>query len=323
MDNFWLKLTKPILALSPMCGVTDLPFRTICRNYGADVVYSEMIMVQALAHKGKKTLDLAKISDEERPVIIQLGGNDPELFYKATKVIAEEIKPDGIDINFGCPAKKVAGHGSGVSLLRDLEKSYQIIQATIEGAGGLPISLKTRTQVKSQDKNKIHYSWELLDKVKNLPIAALMIHGRSFEAPWVEAVDYNYIKEMRNHFKGTLLANGGIYSPEKTKEVLILTEADGVGIGHGVYGCPWIFKQIKEYLQNGKYSDLSWPEKRNIALEHARLAFETKGTHGLVELRKQLLWYIKGLPNATVTREKLVRLDKLEDIEKALMEIDG
>ncbi|MCX6785581.1 MAG: tRNA-dihydrouridine synthase [Candidatus Komeilibacteria bacterium] len=323
MENFWLKLKKPILALAPMCGVTDLPFRTICHNLGADVVYTEMIMVQALSRKGKQVMDLAKISDQERPVVLQLGGNDPELFYKAAKVGAEEIQPDGLDINFGCPAKKVAGHGSGAALLRDLEKSYQIVQAVIEGAGGLPVSLKTRTQIKSSDKAKVHYSWELLDKIKDLPVSAVMVHGRSFEAPWVEEVDYEYIKSMRNHFKGILLANGGINSSEKAKEVLELTNADGLGIGHGVYGCPWIFKQIKEYLKTGKYKDLSWPQRRKIALEHAQLAFEIKGEHGLIELRKQLLWYVKGLPNATDYREKLVRLNNLAEIKKAFMEIEG
>ncbi len=323
MTNFWEKLPKPILALAPMCGVTDLPFRTICHRYGADVVYSEMTMVQALAYKGKKTMDLVKISEEERPVVIQLGGNNPELFYKAAQVVANEIGPDGIDINFGCPAKKVAGHGSGVSLLRDLEKSYQIIQATIEGANGLPISLKTRTQIKSADKHSIHCSLELIEKVKDLPVAAIMIHGRSFEAPWIEEVDYNYIKEARKQFKGILLANGGIYEPEKVEEVLALTGADGVGIGHGIYGRPWLFSQIKEYLKTGRYADLTWPEKRQIALEHGQLAFEVKGAHGLLELRKQLLWYVKGLPNATGYREKLVRLNNLDEIKKTFIEING
>ncbi|MDP2586554.1 MAG: tRNA-dihydrouridine synthase [Candidatus Komeilibacteria bacterium] len=321
MINFWEKLPKPIIALAPMCGVTDLPFRTICHRYGADVVYSEMTMVQALAYKGKKTMDLVKILEEERPVVIQLGGNDPELFYKAAQVVAQEIRPDGIDINFGCPAKKVAGHGSGVSLLRDLEKSYQIIQATIEGAPRLPVSFKTRTQIKSVDKCSTHCSLELIEKVKDLPVAALMIHGRSFEAPWIETVDYEYIKEVRKNFKGILLANGGIYEPEKVKEVLELTGADGVGIAHGVYGRPWIFNQIKELLKTGRFEDLTWPQKRKIALEHAQLAFEAKGAHGLVELRKQLLWYVKGLPNATDYREKLVTLSNLEDIKKTLLEI--
>ena len=323
MENFWTKLKKPIVALAPMCGVTDLPFRLICHNYGADVVYSEMTMVQALAHKGKKTMDMVKILDAERPVIIQLGGNDPELFYKAAQVVADEIGPNGIDINFGCPAKKVAGHGSGVSLLRDLEKSYQIIQATIEGAHGLPVSFKTRTQIKSTDKCSVHCSLELIEKVKDLPVAAIMIHGRSFEAPWVEEVDYDYIKQVRKQFKGILLANGGLYDPQKVKEVLELTGADGVGIAHGVYGRPWIFNQIKEYLKTGQFTDLSWPQKRKIALEHAQVAFETKGTHGLLELRKQLLWYVKGLTNATNYRQSLVTLNTLEEIEQALMNIES
>lgn len=322
MNNFWQKLPKPIIALSPMVGVTDLPFRTICHRYGADVVYSEMTMVQGLAHKGKKVLELSQVCDEERPVVLQLGGNDPELFYKAAQIAVQEIKPDGIDLNFGCPAKKVASHGNGVSLLRDLEKSYQIIQATIEGAGGVPVSFKTRTRINSKDKDKVHYSWELIDKVKDLPVAAIMIHGRSFEAPWAEEVDYEYIKAVRSHFKGILLANGGMYEPEKVKEILEFTKADGVGIAHGVYGRPWIFNQIKAYLNNGKFKDLLWPEKRAIALEHAKLAFKVKGYHGLVELRKQLLWYVKGLPNATDYRTKLVTLNTLEEIEKALMDIE-
>ena len=321
MKNFWSKLSKPIIALAPMCGVTDLPFRLICHKYGADVVYTEMIMVQALAYKSQKALKLCEISKKESPVVIQLGGNDPELFYLAAKIVAEELRPDGLDINFGCPAKKVAGHGSGVSLLRDLEKSYQIVQAVIEGANGLPVSVKTRTQIKSKDKNQLHTSLEFFDKIKDLPVAAAMIHGRSFEAPWIEEVDYNFIAEVRRHFKGILLANGGIYEPRKVKEVLDITQADGVGIAHGVYGRPWIFKQIKEFLKNGKADDLSWTHKKKIALEHAKLAFKIKGPHGLVELRKQLLWYVKGLPNATDYRQNLVQLTTVEEIKTILKKI--
>jgi nifR3 family TIM-barrel protein len=321
MSNFWEKLKKPIMVLAPMCGVTDLPFRLLCHKHGADVVYTEMIMVQALAHKGKKTMELAQVDKKEKPVIIQLGGNEPELFYKSAKIVAEEFSPDGIDINFGCPAKKVAGHGSGVALLRDLNKSYEIIQATIEGAGGLPISIKTRTQIKTQDKSKTVTSLDLIKKIKDLPVAAIMIHGRSFEAPWVEKVDYDYIKEVRQNFKGILIANGGIYEPAKAKEVLKITGADGLGIGHGVYGRPWIFNQIKQYLKTGRYDELSWPQKRKIAVEHAKLAFKLKSEHGLIELRKQLLWYVKGLPNATNYRAGLVQLKTVEEIKQALKNI--
>ncbi|HAH04478.1 MAG: tRNA-dihydrouridine synthase [Parcubacteria group bacterium GW2011_GWA2_43_17] len=321
MKNFWQSLPKPILVVSPMCGVTDLPFRLICRAHGADVVYTEMTMVQALAHKSQKALKLCEVSKNESPVVVQLGGNDPELFFKAAKIVAEEIRPDGIDINFGCPAKKVAGHGSGVALLRDLNKSYEIIQATIEGAAGLPVSLKTRSEIKAKDQTKIVTSLDLLQKTRDLPIAAVMIHGRSFEAPWIEQVDYDYIKKIRENYHGILIANGGIDSPEKAKMVLATTQADGLAIGHGVYGRPWIFQQIKDYLKHGRYKQLSWPQKRAIALKHAKLAFKTKGIHGLVELRKQLLWYVKGLPKATAYRQDLVRLTTIDEIKQALKKI--
>jgi nifR3 family TIM-barrel protein len=320
MTNFWEQLPKPILALAPMCGVSDLPFRTICHKYGADVVYSEMIMVQGLARHNAKTLAMAAISATEQPVVIQLGGNDPELFYKAAQII-KEIGPAGIDINFGCPAKKIAGQGSGVALLRDLELSYQIIQATIEGAGGLPVSIKTRSQIKSTDKAQVTTSLELLEKIKDLPVACVMMHGRSYEAPWIEEVDYDYIAQVKQTFKGIVLANGGIYSPEVAKIALQITQADGLGIGHGVYGRPWIFQQIKDYLATGTWLDLPWTEKRQIAIEHARLAFALKGSHGLIEYRKQLLNYVKGLPGATDYRQKLVQKETLADIESCLNQI--
>ena len=321
MSNFWQKIPKPIIALAPMCGVTDMPFRLICRENGADVVYTEMVMVQGLSRKNQKTLDLAAISSDEQPVVVQLGGNDPEQFYKAAMII-RETGPAGIDINLGCPAKKIAGQGSGVALLRDLERAYQIIQATIEGAGGLPVSIKTRTQIKSADKTKTNTSLDLLEKIKDLPVACVMIHGRSFEAPWIEQVDYDYIRRVKMSFSGIVLANGGIYEPEIAKDVLRLTGADGVGIGHGVYGRPWMFEQIKDYLNKGTYLNPSWEKKRSVAIKHAELAFKLKGRHGLVEYRKQLLWYVKGLAGATDYRQQLVQLETLEEIKEALNKIN-
>ena len=136
MSNFWQQFKKPILALAPMCGVTDLPFRLICKELGADVVYTEMTMVQSLSRKNPAALRLVELDPAEQPVIIQLGGREPEHFRSAAK-IARELGAAGIDINMGCPAKKIAGNGSGVSLLRDLELARQIIEATLEGAGSL------------------------------------------------------------------------------------------------------------------------------------------------------------------------------------------
>ena len=318
MKNFWQKLNKPILALAPMCGVTDLPFRLICKKFGADVVYTEMIMVQSLVRKNPNAFRLAEIEETEKPVIIQLGGKEPEYFKESAK-IAKKLGASGIDINFGCPAKKIAGNDSGVALLRNLPLARKIIEKTIEGAGGLPVSIKTRTTIKMKD-GSIQSSLDLLEYVKDLPIAAVMIHGRSFEAPWIEEVDYEYIKKVKEKFKGIVLANGGVYKPENAKEALEISGADGLGIGHGVYGRPWIFQEIKDYLKSGKYKAKTWAEKREIALEHLELVYNKKGELGLPEFRKQLLWYIKGLPGASAYREKMSHINKLEDFKQALID---
>lgn len=317
MSNFWHQFTKPILALAPMCGVTDLPFRLICKRYGADLVYSEMIMVQSLARQNPSALRLAEISDEERPVIIQLGGREPEHFRTSARMV-REIGANGIDINFGCPAKKIAGNGSGVAILRDLQLAHDIIEATLEGAGDLPVSIKTRTSIKLPGQNSSNSSLDLLEFIKDLPISAVMIHGRSFESPWSESVDYDYIKQVKQIFPGIVLANGGIYEPEQAREVLNHTGADGIGIGHGVYGRPWIFNEIRQYLETGAYDQKTWSDKKIIALEHLRLTEELKGQYGLTEFKKQLLWYLKGQPGASVYREQLSRLNDLSDFEQVI-----
>lgn len=319
--GFWEKLEYPILEMAPMCGVTDLPFRLLCHKNGADVVCTEMIMVQALSRHDKKSMVMAKVDNAERPVMVQLGGKDPEQFYKSAQVV-QELGADGVDINFGCPAKKVVGSGGGVSLLRDLSLCREIVQATIEGAGNLPVSIKTRKHIKDK-KGNIITSIDLLNELKGLPIAAVMIHGRTYEAPWTEEVDYNYIAGVRKVWNGILLANGGIYEPEIAKNVLAITGANGLGIAHGVYGRPWIFKQIKDLLKNGSYSQLTWPEKRQVAIEHAKLAFELKGAHGIIELRKQLVWYVKGLENATDYRKNLVNVSTLDQVIEALNSIEA
>jgi tRNA-dihydrouridine synthase B len=316
MKNFWQEFNKPILALAPMCGVTDLPFRLMCKKLGADLVYTEMIMVQSLVRKNPSAFRLAEIEEDEKPVIIQLGGKEPE-YFKESAQIAKELGASGIDINFGCPAKKIAGNDSGVALLRNLSLAREIIEKTIEGAKGLPVSIKTRTSIKMKD-GSTQSSLDLLEYVKDLPITAVMIHGRSFEAPWIEEVDYDYIRRVKETFKGIVLANGGIYEPEKSKEVLEISQADGIGIGHGVYGRPWIFQEIKDYLNTGKYTAKTWAEKKEIALEHLALVYNKKGELGLPEFKKQLLWYIKGLPGASAYRKNLSQINKLEDFKKAL-----
>lgn len=316
MPNFWQQINKPILALAPMAGITDSAFRQLCKKHGADVVYSEMTSADGLFFKGKKTLEMLKFEKAEQPLVVQLFGKDPAKFGQAARIV-QESGAGGIDINFGCPAKKVVGHGGGVTLMRDLDLCYQIIKQTIDNTK-LPVSVKVRISIKSKISKKVTVI-DFLKKMADLPISAVMIHGRSYEQGFSGEIDYQMIKEAGKYFKGIILANGGINSPADAKELLKKTKADGLGLARGTYGRPWLFQQIKDYLKTGKFEEPSWPEKKQIILQHAQLALKTKGEYGLIELRKHLLWYVKGLPNASDLRTELVRVESIKDIEKILI----
>lgn len=310
--NFWLKLKKPILALAPMAGVTDSAFRQICREQGADVVYTEMVSADGLFYDSKKTLSLLKSNKTERPVIVQLFGKYPEKFAKAAKV-CEEAGFDGIDINFGCPAKKVTAHGGGVTLMRDFKKCRKIILAVLSGTK-LPVSIKIRTSIKNGDRKVTALNF--IKKIKDLPLSAIMIHGRSYENLFSGEIDYQMIVKVKKEFGGIVLANGGINTPEDAKKMMALTGCDGLGLARGVYGRPWLFKQIKDFLKTGKYEELTRSQIKKVILSHAALARKEKGEHGLIELRKHLLWYVSGWKNAKAIRSELVKVENIGQIKK-------
>lgn len=322
--NFWLSLRKPILALAPMAGITDSAYCTICRKNGADVVYTEMISADGLHYDSKKTLEMLKILRGEKPVVVQLFGKDPEKFAKASKIVTK-LGFSGIDINFGCPAKKVAGHGGGATLMRDLDLCYKIIKTVCDNTN-LPVSIKVRTSIKSESiKNKklntktsqkVITSLDLIKKIKDLSVSAIMIHGRSYEQGFTGEIDYNYIKNVRKYFSGIIIANGNINTPEQAEKTLELTSADGIGIARGVYGKPWIFKQIKDYLEKNKHSEKSWIQIKKIALDHAKLNYKISGDYGIIEMRKHLLFYTKNQENAKEMRRELVSVKTIKNIEK-------
>lgn len=360
-NNFWLKLKKKrprlpapenaanggqaILALAPMAGITDSAFRQMCRKYGADVVYTEMISADGLYYDSKKTLAMLKFAQSEHPIVIQLFGKDPSKFTKAAQ-ICEQAGFDGIDINFGCPARKVVGHGGGVTLMRDLPKCREIIEATLKGTS-LPVSVKLRSSINviarersdrgnpeaktrdlhaslrsAQDDNAVT-ALDFLKFMSNLPLVAVMIHGRSYEKPFDGEIDYGMIKKCvqycRKEMPQTIvLGNGGIKKPEDAKKMIDKTASDGVGLARGLYGRPWLFKQCKDYLKTGEYQELTVKEIKKAILLHARLAFKSKETHGLIELRKHLLWYVSGWPNAKELRSKLVRVEDISQIKEIL-----
>jgi nifR3 family TIM-barrel protein len=311
--NFWSKLNRPVLALAPMAGITDSAFRQICRQYGADVVYSEMASVSALFYKPGKTLKLLKFDKKERPYVVQLFGKNPEHFAKATKIVTEKIKPDGIDINFGCPAKKFFNHGSGCALMLDAKLAREIILAVLNNTS-LPVSIKIRAGVK-----KIT-ALEFVEKIKDLPFQAIMLHGRTYEDGFNGPVDCALAQKIKKIVpEKIVLLNGGITTPEQTQEILIKYPLiDGLGIGRGILGKPFLFQQIRELLKRKRYANAEFKDIKKIILEHSKLIYKNKSRTGIFEIRKHLAWYVRGFPGAAEMRKKLVQTKSLEEIKQLL-----
>jgi nifR3 family TIM-barrel protein len=305
-NNFWQKLNKPIYSLAPMAGVADSAFRQICKKFGADVVYSEMISATAIVYNSKKTLELMEFGKIERPYVIQLFGSKPEHFAIAAKFITKKVKPDGIDINFGCAVKKVTKQGAGIALMANLKLARQVIEATINNTN-LPVSIKIRSQV-----GKIT-ALDFLKHLSDLDIKAVMIHGRTSTQGNSGSVNYKIIKQAKKYFKGIILANGGVKDKKSAVELLKLTGADGIGIGQGALGKPWIFKQLR--INN---YELTIKDIYKVALEHSKLEQKLKGKQGIIEMRKHLCWYVNGMENASELRKELIRVESLNDIKKIL-----
>lgn len=311
MNNFYDKLNRPILALAPMAGYTNQPFRRICKAYGADVVYSEMASAIALSYGGKKTLEMLKFSEDERPYVVQLFGADPKHFQKAARIVTERIRPDGIDINMGCPAPKVYKTGAGAALFCHPDEALGIIEETLAGTD-LPVSIKIRARVGKAT------AYKFMKKLKDYPLAAVMVHGRSYEKGFVGPIDCRTIRRIKEMVPFPVLANGGIQTPEDAKRVLEQTGADGLGIARGALKGPWLFGQIKEYLETGEYREPSMSEIKKAALRHALMAEEDMGPHGILEMRKYLLWYFRGFEHAKEFRRRLVEVETYADVEMTL-----
>lgn len=349
------------LSLSPMAGITDLPFRLICRKMGADVVYSEMISATGLFYgQNDKSLLLAQSIPEEAPLAIQLFGNNPEHFAKATQIISDPEKnylnktktknlrlirgkteqragftelvngasrggfdkeairifsfrpPEEININFGCPAPKIYKQASGCFLMQKPLLARKIIQAVIKNTN-LPVSIKIRTGIKNS--NAIQF----LEKIANLEWEKVIIHGRTYEEGFSGKIDLEKIKEIQNKFpQKKVIINGGIFSPEDAWEIFKKTGTNDLAIARGCLGNPWLFQQIKDYFQTGKYQKPSLEEIKLKVLEHASLFQKYHHPQNLIAFRKHLGWYFKNFPEAKKIRKKLFEIKNLKELEKIL-----
>ncbi len=299
-----------MIALAPMADITDAPFRFLCESYGADVIYNEMVNVDAICFGNEKTFNMLKRYKGKKPFVVQLFGNKPENFAKATKIIDKKYKVDGFDINFGCPAPKVLKNKCGAELFQDFELSREVISAVI-GSTRKPVSVKTRAKAGKVDILK----W--LDHMGGLDIKAIMVHARKLSQGLSGDVDLGILKKVKENFPGVVLGNGGINNVEDVYNMIEKTGVDGVGIAQGCLGKPWIFKECKMEISKLK---MGKKDIFKIILEHAKLYKKIYGDN-MMPMRKHLCWYASGLPKAKKLRSEFVKAETLKDVKNVLKSI--
>ena len=300
------------LFLAPMEDVTDPSFRYMCKQYGADMVYTEFVASEALIRDVKKTLKKLEVADHERPVGIQLYGHNIDAMAESAK-IATAAKPDLIDINYGCPVKKIANRGAGAGMLRDIPKMIKMTEAIVK-ATHLPVTVKTRL---GWDDDSIVIE-DLAERLQDTGIKALTIHGRTRNQMYKGHANWEIIGNVKNNprIHIPIIGNGDIDSPQKAKEAFDKYGVDGIMIGRATYGRPYIFKEIRHFLDTGtEMPPLSLKEKVEMAKMHFRKSVEYKGVpRGVYEMRRHLVSYFKGIPHFKEMRMKLVTTDEPEKV---------
>lgn len=314
-----IQLGEYPLFLAPMEDITDPSFRMICKINGADFMYTEFISSDGLIRDGHKSVKKLDIYNFERPIGIQLYGHIIESMVEAA-IIAEQAKPELIDINFGCPVKKIANRGAGAGMLRNLPLMIEMTDAIIK-AVKLPVTVKTRLGWDDDNKNIV----EIAEQLQDIGIQALTIHGRTRAQLYKGNADWTLIGAVKNNprMKIPIIGNGDIDGPSKAKEMFDKYGVDGIMIGRATVGRPWIFRDIKHYLKCGELlPEPSVNEKADLALLHLDKSLEFKeGKRAIFEMRRHLSNYFKGLPHFKETRLKLLTAVEVDEIKNIIEEI--
>lgn len=318
MNLDWSKLPRPIVALSPMADMTDSAFCRVVREISGDlplVMFREMVSSEAVVRGNEKTLGMADIHPDERPLIQQLFGSDPKTMAEAARIIEAEHHPEGFDINMGCPVYKIVHTFNGSALMKDPVRAAEIIRE-VKKAITVPLSVKIRA------------GWsdprECLDFIKVIAEAGadlVTIHGRTKVQGYSGKADWDIIAEAKKMVSIPVLANGDIHTAPLVADALKVTNCDGVLIARGALGNPWFFRQTEEVLAGKIPTPISMEERIRVVRRHADLHVEQYGSRAVVTFRKHLSWYFKGVPGAKAFRERLHTVSTREDLDLVLKEL--
>ncbi len=303
-----------IYILGPMAGVTDLPFRLLCREQGAGLLCMEMVSAKAILYNNRNTEQLLTIHPDEKPVSLQLFGSDPKIMSEMAKRIEE--RPFAIlDINMGCPVPKVVKNGEGSALMKEPKLVYEIVSAIVK-AIEKPVTVKIRKGFDDDHVNAV----EIAKIIEEAGASAIAVHGRTREQYYSGNADWDIIRQVKEAVSIPVIGNGDVTSPQKAAALQEQTGCDGVMIARGAEGNPWIFSEMIEYEKTGVVPPR--PDKdevRNMMLRHARLQLDYKGEYqGIREMRKHVSWYTKGIPGAARLRERINAVESYEELENLL-----
>ena len=310
-----VELENPYI-LAPMAGVTDLPFRLLCKEQGAGLLCMEMVSAKAIQYNNKNTKALLEIHPEELPVSLQLFGSDPDVISEIAKRI-EELPFSILDINMGCPVPKIVKNGEGSALMKDPKLVYEIVRKTAR-AIQKPVTVKIRKGFDDTCINAV----EIAKIIEDAGGKAVAVHGRTREQYYSGKADWDIIRQVKEAVSIPVIGNGDVVSGESAIAIQKETGCDGVMIGRGAQGNPWIFSELLEYEQTGKMPQRPSVEAiRKMMLRHAQLQMQYKGEYlGIREMRKHVSWYTSGLPNSAKLRDEINRVDNYEELEKLLEE---
>ena len=313
-----IELPEFPLLLAPMEDVSDPPFRRLCKMHGADMMYSEFISSEGLIRDAMKSMKKLDIFDYERPVGIQIFGGDEEAMALSAKIVAA-VNPDIVDINFGCPVKKVVCKGAGAGVLKNIDLMIRLTKAVVNSTD-LPVTVKTRLGWDTETINIM----EVAERLQDVGVKALTIHARTRAQMYKGEADWNYISKVKNNprINIPIFGNGDVDSPQKALEYKNKYDCDGIMIGRGAIGYPWIFNEVKHYFKTGEILPEPTIEQRLEAVrQHAEWSMEWKGERlGLIEMRQHYSNYFRGIPHFKDFRRKFLEVFTLEEMDVVIAE---